>query len=248
MRKLLLLLVLSTWATFSLFAQDGEILDLEKAVLMGLEKNYGIKIAANNVVIAERDVKIGIGSFFMPVIDANAIRSFSNEDVEQTFVTNPDNPTRIDGAKSNTENYSIVGFYGFRPETIYTLKRLGVMADMSDLQAKVLVENTVAAISSAYFRLVLESQRYNVLRTTLDLSQARLDIAKARYELGGAGRSDFLTAQVDYNADLSLLTNQELIIKNAKTEDLRYNVSKCCKQRNNASINQPFWRYYQCYK
>jgi outer membrane protein len=216
MRKLLLLLVLSTWATFSLFAQDGEILDLEKAVLMGLEKNYGIKIAANNVVIAERDVKIGIGSFFMPVIDANAIRSFSNEDVEQTFVTNPDNPTRIDGAKSNTENYSIVGFYGFRPETIYTLKRLGVMADMSDLQAKVLVENTVAAISSAYFRLVLESQRYNVLRTTLDLSQARLDIAKARYELGGAGRSDFLTAQVDYNADLSLLTNQELIIKNAK--------------------------------
>lgn len=216
MRKLLLLLVLSTWATFSLFAQDGEILDLEKAVLMGLEKNYGIKIAANNVVIAERDVKIGIGSFFMPVIDANAIRSFSNEDVEQTFVTNPDNPTRIDGAKSNTENYSIVGFYGFRPETIYTLRRLGVMADMSDLQAKVLVENTVAAISSAYFRLVLESQRYNVLRTTLDLSQARLDIAKARYELGGAGRSDFLTAQVDYNADLSLLTNQELIIKNAK--------------------------------
>ncbi|MCR9014164.1 TolC family protein [Aquiflexum gelatinilyticum] len=216
MRKLLLLLVLSTWATFSLFAQDGEILDLEKAVLMGLEKNYGIKIAANNVVIAERDVKIGIGSFFMPVIDANAIRSFSNEDVEQTFVTNPDNPTRIDGAKSNTENYSIVGFYGFRPETIYTLKRLGVMADMSDLQAKVLVENTVAAISNAYFRLVLESQRYNVLRTTLDLSQARLDIAKARYELGGAGRSDFLTAQVDYNADSSLLTNQELIIKNAK--------------------------------
>jgi outer membrane protein TolC len=216
MRKSLLLLVLSTWATFSLFAQEGENLDLEKAVLIGLEKNYGIKIAANNVVIAERDIKIGVGSFFMPVIDANAVRTFSKEDVEQTFVTNPENPNKIEGAKSNTENYSIVGFYGFRPETIFTIQRLGKLAEISELQAKVLVENTVAAISSAYFRLVLESQRYNVLRTTLDLSQARLDIAKARYELGGAGRSDFLTAQVDYNADLSLLTNQELVIKNAK--------------------------------
>ena len=125
MRKSLLLLVLSTWATFSLFAQEGENLDLEKAVLIGLEKNYGIKIAANNVVIAERDIKIGVGSFFMPVIDANAVRTFSKEDVEQTFVTNPEKPNKIDGAKSNTENYSIVGFYGFRPETIFTIQRLG---------------------------------------------------------------------------------------------------------------------------
>jgi outer membrane protein len=96
------------------------------------------------------------------------------------------------------------------------VKRLGKLAEISDLQAKVLVENTVAAISVAYFRLVLELQRYNVLKTTLDLSQARLDIAKARYELGGAGKSDYLTAQVDYNADLSRLVSQDLVIKNAK--------------------------------
>lgn len=216
MRKLLLLSVLSTWATFSLFAQEGENLDLEKAVLIGLEKNYGIKIATNNVVIAERDIKIGVGSFFMPTVTGNFLNSSNKEDVSQKFQNNPEQIIKIDGAATANQNFSLVGFYGFRPETLYSIQILGKLAEISDLEAKVLVENTVATISSSYYRLVLELQRFNVLKTTLDLSQSRLDIAKARYELGGAGRSDFLTAQVDFNADLSLLTNQELVIKNAR--------------------------------
>jgi outer membrane protein len=216
MRKALLFILLLTWANATLLAQEeGEILDLEKAVLLGLEKNYGLKIATNNVEIAETDAKITKGSLLFPTIDAAFLRSFTVDDVTQQFVNSPE-PNRISPAKSNNENYSIVGLYGLRPESIYTIKVMGKLAEVSELQAKVLVENTVAAIASAYFRLVLESQRYNVLKTTLDLSQARLDIAKARYELGGAGRSDFLTAQVDYNADLSLLTNQNLTIQNAK--------------------------------
>ncbi|WP_194976974.1 TolC family protein [Aquiflexum lacus] len=215
MRKLLLTFVLIGLTFATLHAQGNEELDLEKAVLIGLERNYGVKIAANNVAIAERDIKIGTGSFFMPTITGNFANSFNREDVKQQFANSPE-PNEVPGAKTENENYSIVGFYGFRPETIYSIKILGKLAEISDLDAKVLVENTVAAISSSYFRLVLELQRYNVLKTTLDLSQSRLDIAKARYELGGAGRRDFLTAQVDYNADLSLLVNQELIIKNAR--------------------------------
>lgn len=216
MRKLLLTIVLTGLTLNILQAQGTEELDLEKAVLIGLERNYGLKIAANNVVLAERDIKIGVGSFFMPTITGNFLNSFNREDVSQIFQNNPKEIINIPGATTENENYSLVGFYGFRPETIYSIRILGKLAEISDLEAKVLVENTVAAISTSYFRLVLELQRYNVLKTTLDLSQSRLDIAKARYELGGAGRRDFLTAQVDYNADLSLLVNQELVIKNAK--------------------------------
>ncbi|WP_373495766.1 TolC family protein [Aquiflexum sp.] len=216
MRKLLLTFVLTGLAFITLHAQGTEELDLEKAVLIGLERNYGLKIAANNVVLAERDIKIGVGSFFMPTVTGNFLNSFNREDVSQIFQNNPKEIINIPGATTENENYSVVGFYGFRPETIYSIRILGKLAEITDLEAKVMVENTVAAISSAYYRLVLELQRYNVLKTTLDLSQSRLDIAKARYELGGAGRRDFLTAQVDYNADLSLLVNQELIIKNSK--------------------------------
>lgn len=202
--------------SISVFAQESELMDLEKAVLTGLERNFGLKIAANNVAMAERDVKIGVGSFFMPTLTGNYLNTFNKEDVRQKFQNNPEQIIEIEGAATENRNFSLVGFYGFRPETIYSIKILGKLAEVSDLEAKVLVENTVAAISSSYYRLVFELQRYNVLKTTLDLSKSRLDIAQARYELGGAGRSDFLTAQVDYNADLSLLTNQDLIIKNAK--------------------------------
>jgi outer membrane protein len=215
MKKSLLTLALIIWAMATLHAQEGETMDLEKAVLIGLERNYGLKIAANNVVMAERDIKIGVGSFFMPTLTGNFVNSFNKEDVKQQFANSPE-PNEIPGARTENENYSLVGFYGFRPETVYTIQILGKLAELSELQAKVLVENTVASISSAYYRLVLELQRHRVLETTLELSQARLNIARARYELGGAGRSDFLTAQVDYNTDLSLLVNQELNIKNAK--------------------------------
>ena len=215
MRKLLLTFALIGLSFSFGYAQGTEPLDLEKAVLIGLERNYGIKIASNNVVIAERDVKIGAGTFFMPTLTGNFVNSFNREDVKQQFANSPE-PNEIPGAKTENENYSLVGFFGFRPETIYTIQRLGKLAEVSELQAKVMVENTVAGISSAYYRLVLELQRHKVLETTLELSQSRLDIAKAQYDLGGAGKRDYLTAQVDYNSDLSLLVNQDLIIENAR--------------------------------
>ncbi|GHB29898.1 TolC family protein [Mongoliitalea lutea] len=214
MRKLFLIAFIVLISNQSLLAQS-EGMDLEKAVLMGLERNFGLKIAQNDLNIAQRDVKIGIGTFFMPTLTGTFLNSFNREDVTQQFA-NSSEQNQIPAALTENENYSLVGFYGFRPDAIYTVKVLGKLAEISELQAKVLVENTVAAISIAYYRLVLEQQRYNVLKTTLDLSQARLDIAKARYELGGAGKRDFLTAQVDYNADLSLLVNQELTIKNSR--------------------------------
>lgn len=215
MKKLAILLILS-FSVSSLSAQIQESLDLEKAIQMGLENNLQVKIGVENIALRELDKKIGAGNFFMPVIDANYVRSFSTEDVTQTFVSDPENPRQIDAAKSRNKSYSFVGIYGFRPETIVTMKRLGVLSEISELDSKIIVENTVAGISTAYYRLILELQRYKVLKETLRLSKARLDIAQAQYELGGAGKRDFLSAQVDYNGDSSLLMTQDQIIQNAR--------------------------------
>lgn len=212
MKIFAILLILS----LSVSVQAQEALDLEKAIQIGLEKNLQVKIGVENVALRELDKKIGVGTFFMPVIDGNYLRSFSTEDVTQTFVNDPENPRQIDDAKSRNKSYSFVGIYGFRPESVVTMKRLGVLSEISELDSKVIVENTVAGISTAYYLLILELQRYQVLKETLRLSKARLDIAQAQYELGGAGKRDFLTAQVDYNADSSLLITQEQIIQNTR--------------------------------
>ncbi len=214
MKKLAILLFLSI--SFSgVHAQIQESLDLEKAIQIGLENNFQIKIAVENVNLREREMQIGAGELFMPRVDATYLRSYSKEDVEQTFINDP-TPRQIDDAKSRNKNFSIVGIYGFRPESVVTMRRLGELTEISELDAKVTVENTVAGISTAYYRLIVELQRYQVLKETLALSKARLNISQAQYELGGAGKRDFLTAQVDYNSDSSLLITQEQIIQNSR--------------------------------
>ncbi|MCH7405934.1 TolC family protein [Belliella aquatica] len=215
MKKLLLIIFfLSQWSLFS-FAQESEMLNLEKAIMIGLEKNYGVKIAVNNVLLADYDKQIGFGTSFLPVVNAVYTQNYSKEDVEQLFATSS-SPNEISGAKSDTENFTVSAIYGFNPEAVVTLRRLGKLAEISELDAKVAVENLVAAVSSSYYRLVLELQRQKVLEKTLEFSKSRLEIAEARYELGGAGKRDFLTAQVDYNTDLSLSVNQEQIIQTAR--------------------------------
>jgi outer membrane protein len=214
MKKLSLLLLLSSIAT-CLLAQSEESLDLEKAIQIGLENNLQVKIAVETITLREGDEKIGVGDLLLPRLDATYLRNFSKEDVTQKFVNDPE-PRQIDNAKSRNENFTMAAIYGFRPETFIVMKRLGQLTEISELETKVVVENTVAGISSAYYRLVLELQRYEVLKNTLNLSQSRLDIARAQYELGGAGKRDFLTAQVDYNSDLTLLLTQDQIIQNSR--------------------------------
>lgn len=216
MRKLFLVFALVFFIFTAAFAQDAEVLDFEKAIQVGLENNFDVKISINNSLLLENDKRIG-SSLLMPTVAATNIRNFRKEDTEQRFFNDPA-PRMIEGAETRTNNYSLVGIYGFRPEAVVALQRLGKLSEIGELDAKVTIENTVAAISTTYFRLVLELQRYNVLQTTLKLSDERMEIAKAQYEFGRASKRDFLAAQVDYNADLTALITQEQVIQNSRVD------------------------------
>ncbi len=195
-----------------LFGQ--QVLTFEEVLQRGLDNNFGVKIAVNEAELAENNVRIG-RSAVLPTLDATYGRGSSVEDVEQKFVDDA-NPRIIDGAQSSNNNFNLVAIYGLRADAVVALKRLGKLAEISDLEAKVVIENTVAAISSAYYRLVLELQRNTLLEKTLELSERRLDIAEAQYELGQQSKSAYLAAQVDYNADLSLLVSQAQVIESAR--------------------------------
>ncbi|WP_162343408.1 TolC family protein [Cyclobacterium salsum] len=214
MKKFLLLSVLIVFSS-GLLAQEKELLTFEKAVEIGLENNFDVKIATNQVLLTENDRKVG-SSVLMPTLDVNNTRGYRREDTEQAFVNDPENPRIIPGAQTRTNNYSLVAIYGFSADAVVALQRLGKLAEVSELEAKVVIENTVAAIATAYYRLVLEQQRYDVLNNTLELSDERLEIAKAQYEFGRASKRDFLAAQVDYNADLTALVTQEQVIQNSR--------------------------------
>jgi outer membrane protein len=212
MIKNIVVLVLLFCFQKSLLAQ--EVLSFEEILQLGLESNFDIKIAINHREIIQNEKKIGIGAL-LPVLDARYGRTTSSEDVEQQFLDDA-NPRLIDDAQSQNENFSLVAIYGIRADAVVAMKRLGKLSEISDLEAKVVIENTVANISSAYYRLVLELQRNKLLQETLKLSARRLEIAQAQYELGQESKSAYLAAQVDYNADLSLLVSQDQVIESAR--------------------------------
>ncbi|GGZ22852.1 membrane protein [Echinicola pacifica] len=195
-------------------ASAQETLTFEQAVTMGLENNYDIKIALQDKEITEIDKKLGLGPL-LPSLDATYGRTTSTEDVEQQFVSENE-PRNINGAKSTGENFNINGIYGFRYDAVVALRRLGEQSEIGELQAKVAIENTVASIANAYYRLSVELDRYEVLKETVALSQQRLDIEQAQYELGGSSKSQYLAAEVDFNADRSQLVSQEQVIQTAR--------------------------------
>ncbi len=215
MRKLLFIITILFGIDSLGNAQESNSLDLEKALQLSLERNFGVKMAVNQIKLADIEKKVAVGDSFLPQVTTTYTQTYSEEDVTQQFATST-TENRILNARSDVENFTVSAIYGFRPETILTVQRLGKLAEISELDAKVVVENTVAAVSVAYYRLVLELQRSAVFQKTLELSKSRLAIAEARYELGGAGRRDFLTAQVDYNSDLSAVTNQQQVIQNSR--------------------------------
>jgi outer membrane protein TolC len=213
--KKILLLSLVMVISCRIYGQEGESLTFEKAVEIGLENNFDVKIANNQVLLAENEKKQG-SSLLMPTLDIDNTRAYRREDTEQAFVSDPENPRIIPNAQTRNNNYSLVAIYGFRADAVVAMKRLGQLSEVSELEAKVVIENTVAAIATAYYRLILEQQRYDVLNRTLELSDERLEIAKAQYEFGRASKRDFLAAQVDYNADLTALVSQEQVIQNSR--------------------------------
>lgn len=193
------------------------ILTLEDAIRIGLENNYAIKIAQNDQQIITNDATYG-NAGFLPVLDAIANRNFSVEDAEQRFL---EGPTRvIDNARSNVINASVnLNWTIFNGLGMFiTLERLQELQKAGELNARIVVENTIAQISNNYYRLVLETERLRVFDNTMELSEQRLNIAQALYEVGTASKVEYLAAQVDYNADKSLLIQQQQILYDAKVD------------------------------
>lgn len=193
-----------------------EILTLEEAIRIGLENNYDIGIAKNDREILSNNY--GFGKYqFLPNLDAVASHNYDVEHIEQQ--RDPANPPIVtDGAKSNQFNASVnlewTIFDGMGMFISY--KMLNELQNTGNLNLKATITSKIAEISNAYYQIILEKEKIAVLENTLELSEKRQEIAKAIYEVGRSSKLEYLTAQVDLNADMSALIDQEEAYHNAK--------------------------------
>lgn len=207
-----LIVCLPAWAQ-----ENTEYTSLEELIAIGMENNFQLRIAKNNEELGEYLHSTGYG-VLLPTVDLNGgyngaarntyLEQFNGNVVEQA------------GAQSTNLNADItarwVVFQGFR--RFNSLNRFRVEYQMSDLMYKAEMENMITLVSRAYYTYLMEQERLRFLEQSLQLSQQRLDIAQSNYEVGKTSRSEYLGAQVDYNADKSAIFSQQEVVNAARIE------------------------------
>ncbi len=208
-------------AFFCAFQGSGQaFLPLDRAISVALENNYQIKIAKNREQIAQNDNTKG-NAGFLPTVTATAIQNFNSNNINQEFFaigTTRRDPLVQSGVKSRNNNVGInmvwtlydgMGMFVAEARQQQVVKLNGVNIEAT-------IENTVAQVGLAYYEIIRQKQRLKAFKNALDISMSRLTLAKDNFEAGATSKADYLSAQVDFNADKAVLLGQEQVLQNTK--------------------------------
>ena len=206
----ILLFFLCFWNT-----NAQQTLTLEDVVKMGLDNNYEIKIANNNLKMDQANVSIG-NAGMLPKVTASVVDNNGIQNMSQTRTDGTVNS--LDNAKNSSLNYG-VGldwniFDGFK---MYAkLDQLKALQKLGESQLKQTILNKISTIHSIYYDLVQQQQQLNALDSTIVISKQRLALAQNRYTIGKASKLEVLNAQVDLNTDTTSLLRQKERLANTK--------------------------------
>ena len=219
MKNKIILVVATILVLLSHIGLKGqEILTLRGAIEIGLENGYEIRIVRNDSEVMSNNYAYGKYRF-LPNINAEASQNFDVENIEQQ--RDPANPPIVNrNARSNQFNASVnlqwTIFDGLGMFISY--KMLQELEEAGNLDVRAAITGKIAEISRGYYLIVLQKEKISVLENTVDLSEKRYEIAKATYEVGRSSKLEYLSAQVDLNADRAALIAQEEAYHNAKIE------------------------------
>ncbi len=198
--------------------QAQEILTFEEVVELGLQNNFDIKISENNREVANNNYSLG-NAGFLPTLDLQAVYAGDNN-LRFQGTSASDSVFIVRDIQSNNygANATINWVLFDGAKMFVTYDKLSDIREQAQWDAKVIVENTLSNILIAYYTIINEKSRFDILENTLALSRERLQIAEDKYKLGNFSKSEYLSAQVDYNADQSAYISQKGALSDAKVQ------------------------------
>lgn len=197
----------------------------DAAVSLALGNNFGIKVAKNQVAIADNNAGI-LNSGYLPSLTGTAGATYnelnSNTEYPGQFESNgsPRPDLEINDAESQSYNaalrldYTLFDGMG----RLYNFKRLKEQYQLSELQARETIENTILQLFSVYYEIARLTENENVLRQALEISKDRIKRAEYSFEYGQNTKLDILNAQVDVTNDSISLMNVQQNLANAKRD------------------------------
>lgn len=194
-----------------------QVLTKEEAVKLALDNNYDIKIANNNVQVAENNTSV-LNSGYLPTVTGTAGATYNLDNTEAEFSNG--NSTVLNGAESSrynagvSLNYTIFDGLGRH----YNYKRLKEQYQLSELQARETIENTIVQLFSVYYNVAQLSENLETLDQTLLVTKDRLVRAEYQFDYGQNTKLEVLNAEVDINTDSINIINTKQDLKIAKRD------------------------------
>ena len=204
---------------FIIFSTAGEAQDLltsQDAAAIAIKNNYGIRLAENNIRIADNNTAKENNGYY-PTVDASAgpgltfggsTQRFNNEmraEVREAFSWSA-------GASVNA-NYTL-----FDESRRIQFDQMKEMLNLSNLQLRQTIEATLFEVYTQYYVIAQLSENLRAVEEALTLSRRRRERAQIGYELGQVLQLDVLNAQVDISRDSVNYFNVLQQIENAKRD------------------------------
>ncbi len=209
------------------YAQEipAPMLAKEDAMAQMLESNFGIILANNQLSIAENNKSL-LNAGFLPSLTGNAGATYDNNNnttdfegaLDQEGTPIPD--VIIEDAESRRYNaslnldYTLFDGLGRR----YNFKQLKEEYNLSQLDARETIENTMIQLFSVYYEVARLTENLNILSEALTISKERAVRAEYRFEYGQANKLEWLNAKVDITTDSINMLNTQQQLRNTKRD------------------------------
>ena len=211
----------SLWIVLMPLLTTAQIsITLKSAIDTTLKNNFDIQIAANNAAINRINNTAGIAGA-LPSLNASITDNQSVTNVHQQLNSGSD--IQKNSATGNALTSSITAgmllYNGFRVTA--TRERLQLLQKQGELELNLQIQNSIASVMAKYYDIIRQTQYLKIIRTSLDVSEKKLEVVNDRKNVGMANDADYLQALIDLNAVKQNLTTQQLVLDQTKTELLQ---------------------------
>ncbi len=192
------------------FAQP--VLSLREALRIGLESNFDIRMAQNDVLLAKESNTPGMAGF-LPNVGFSAGTNLQSSNLSQKFSSGLE--VNRDGVGSNAINAGLgLNWLFFDGGKMFiTKKKLGRQLNASEIRLQNQIMAFGDSLSAAYYQVVLGQLDLNILKQTSASVEERLRIASEQNRIGTRPLSDVLQARIDLSQLKNRLLTQEKLIE-----------------------------------
>ena len=185
---------------FCTFAANAQtILDKQEAVDIALEHNFDIRLVNNDVDAAKNSSSI-YNSGYLPSLNAGGGANYDNSENKNEF---QDGNYQENASISQSYNASIgvnyLIFDGLGRK--YNYKKLKEMYNLSEIQARRVVELTLLQLLISYYDVARLTENKSNQEESLSISKERLLRETYNFQYGQNTQLDVLNSEVDVNND-----------------------------------------------